>query len=547
MHAWTCGNWQCAKAEPPKRNETKQHKVQSTNTNTNTNTTMVSSGTLPLSTYHRAQSLGAGSYGSVITVYDDDGNEFALKLFEEDEEDEDDADADADADVGMSLGALREISVLRFFRLGNAHPNIIEIHDVQTADFDEDEGEAGGAGTDGYLAMAMPLFPAGSLTDSFSKITTKQQKVAIAHGILSAVAHLHENSIIHRDIKSDNIVLESQSAENDNHHSLFRPVLIDFSLAKLMDPRVVIPGGGTNNTTTIQKNTPNHSASASASNSASYETTHTPSIGTPTYRAPEVIQQQDYGLPSDMWSVGVVLLELLRGTCLEATKDQNALKLISETLETLPHDQPFPNLIRSLLEPNPDKRWTARQTLDAPLFAKFGHFVDPQTTFRILNLNEALPFDDDDHDHDHDDDVSFDDKENGANDQKEKKKNAAKNNTQKQPKVDPVLAKRMKTIQQICHSMDWKNPLTAQAALSYSIQISQLEDNIDDLKESQALLDCIVLAHKFCERHLTNLHELPSEGGPRFRNWDVDQYVDNESTLFMMMDFCLYPRQFLLL
>ena len=43
--------------------------------------TSMSSGTLPLSTYHRAAALGEGTYGSVVVVYNDDGEEFALKLF----------------------------------------------------------------------------------------------------------------------------------------------------------------------------------------------------------------------------------------------------------------------------------------------------------------------------------------------------------------------------------------------------------------------------------------------------------------------------------
>lgn len=148
----------------------------------------MSSGSLPLATYHRAESLGSGSYGSVITVYDDDGNSYALKMFDQDEEEE--------KEVGISLGALREVSVLRLFRGSNAHPNIIELHDVQTG-FEEDEG----AGTSGVMAMAMPVFPRGSLEGSISAITSKKQKIEIAHGVLNAVAHLHENGIIHRDIK----------------------------------------------------------------------------------------------------------------------------------------------------------------------------------------------------------------------------------------------------------------------------------------------------------------------------------------------------------
>ena len=48
----------------------------------------MSSGTLPLATYHRAQALGSGTYGSVVAVYNDEGEEYALKLFLEDDDDE---------------------------------------------------------------------------------------------------------------------------------------------------------------------------------------------------------------------------------------------------------------------------------------------------------------------------------------------------------------------------------------------------------------------------------------------------------------------------
>jgi serine/threonine protein kinase len=150
----------------------------------------MSSGSLPLQSYHRAQSIGSGAYGSVMTVYDDDGQEHALKLFVDEEEDDKD-------ESGVSLGALREISILRLFRGENAHPNIIQIHDIQTEFVDDEEG---GAGTTGYIGIAMPLFPEGTLSDSLGKLTAQRQKIVIAHGILSAVAYLHENSIMHRDV-----------------------------------------------------------------------------------------------------------------------------------------------------------------------------------------------------------------------------------------------------------------------------------------------------------------------------------------------------------
>jgi hypothetical protein len=73
--------------------------------------------------------------------------------------------------------------------------------------------------------------------------------------------------------------------------------------------------------------------------------------------------------------------------------------------------------------------------------------------------------------------------------------------------------------------------------------MSELCD-VDDIREPQGLMDCVVLAHKFFERHLTDLTELSVEYS-MFENWDLDEYIDNEGTLFMMMDFCLYPRQYL--
>ena len=128
----------------------------------------MSSGSLPQVVYHRAESLGSGSYGSVITVYNDDGENFALKMFDQDEDDEEEEE-------GIGLGTLREISILRILRSRNAHPNIIEIHDIQTGLDEEEEG----AGTEGGLAMAMPVFSLGSLQDSLPSITNKKQKVEI--------------------------------------------------------------------------------------------------------------------------------------------------------------------------------------------------------------------------------------------------------------------------------------------------------------------------------------------------------------------------------
>jgi serine/threonine protein kinase len=118
--------------------------------------------------------------------------------------------------------------------------------------------------------------------------------------------------------------------------------------------------------------------------------THTGSIGTPTYTAPEVVAKECYGLPSDLWSVGVVLLETLIGE-LTVDRDKAAAKLIEEKKASL-NKSPFVELICGLLEPDADKRLTAREALSLPIFEKFGFQVPP---VRLVDVNTAIPSDDD--------------------------------------------------------------------------------------------------------------------------------------------------------
>lgn len=88
--------------------------------------------TLKHKEYFRASKLGEGSFGSVITVYDEDGGEFAAKVFDQNEdendEDEDEEWEEGSGSSGMDVGALREMSILRL--LNGAHPNIMRMIDV---------------------------------------------------------------------------------------------------------------------------------------------------------------------------------------------------------------------------------------------------------------------------------------------------------------------------------------------------------------------------------------------------------------------------------
>eukprot|EP01082_Thalassiosira_pseudonana_P001707 g956.t1 g956 contig10:1070745-1072186(-) len=442
----------------------------------------MSSGELPFGSYHRAQSLGEGTYGSVVCVYNDAGDELALKMFE----------ADEDYDT-IELGTLREISILRILRCDNGHPNIVELIDVQAAGEDDV--------ANGNLCMAMPLYKLGDLKGAVKRgiISSGQagrkQRVEIAHGLLSAVAFLHDNHIIHRDIKSDNVMIK-MSDESGEEDKLI-PVLIDFSLAKFIGgENAVLPPGST----------------------------HTGSIGTPTYTAPEVVAKEEYGLPSDLWSVGVVLLESLLGE-LEADKDKAALRLIEEKKSSLPKS-PFAELICGLLEQDVDKRLSAREALASPVFEKFGLEV-PQV--RIVNIDTALPREDDEDEND----------ENHIN---TNNKSNNKKASGKYQKASP----REQLIKKLCGEIQCKNPKTEFAAAAYAKVMEELDDEMDDITNTQTLLDCVVVASRFYEEELLSLEELCDDGGEyykSFKDFDVDTYRDNEAALFMSLDYCMYMRK----
>jgi len=106
----------------------------------------------------------------------------------------------------------------------------------------------------------------------------EKEAIAIAVAVLAALAHAHDHGVLHRDVSPANVFL---AVDPDGHVT---PKLVDFGLAKAPTASV-------------------HTADGRV-------------LGTPRYMAPERIRGgRDIDTRSDLFAVGVVLYEMLTGTC----------------------------------------------------------------------------------------------------------------------------------------------------------------------------------------------------------------------------------------
>ncbi|RNF17022.1 putative serine/threonine protein kinase [Trypanosoma conorhini] len=147
--------------------------------------------------------------------------------------------------------------------------------------------------------------------------------------VVLAVYYLHNQGIVHRDVKAGNVLLFSNGLVK----------LGDFGLSKF------IPAG--ENVKVIGS-----------------------VVGTPQYLAPEIWQRKPYGTKADIFSLGVLLYEIfsLKRPFEGEAPGEIRQRILEETPEIPPH---FPSevatIVRALLEKNPDLRPSALDLLLMPL------------------------------------------------------------------------------------------------------------------------------------------------------------------------------------
>lgn len=145
------------------------------------------------------------------------------------------------------------------------HPNIVQVYDF---DFDPD--------SESYY-MVMELINGPTLKDQLFELETTKQRLPVAEVIrivksaAEALAYAHQRNMIHRDVKPANLMIDEDS----------RLVLTDFGIAKIVTGTVFTMSGGM--------------------------------VGTPAYMAPEQGLGESGDERSDIYSLGVILFQLVTG------------------------------------------------------------------------------------------------------------------------------------------------------------------------------------------------------------------------------------------
>jgi serine/threonine-protein kinase len=205
------------------------------------------------------------------------------------------------------------------------HPNIISVHDVGIA--------TGPRGPEHYICM--DLIEGTTLGRMLSgKTYDLKQVVGTIEQVARAVHYAHEQGIVHRDIKPDNVLLEASG----------RPVLTDFGLARTF----LFEGTRITRSGTL--------------------------MGTPAYMAPEQARGDHRNVDerTDLYALGVMLYEAATGTLpFNGTNVVEVCKKIQDEEPPLPRavrpelDKDLETVILRSMEKEPSRRYgSARELAD---------------------------------------------------------------------------------------------------------------------------------------------------------------------------------------
>ena len=215
----------------------------------------------------------------------------------------------------------------RFFREAQAaaqlsHPNVCHVYQVDEA-IPTDEGEEALTSGESRPFIAMEFIDGESLRDAIGASPMKlREAVRLAGQVAEALKAAHGKDIVHRDIKSQNIMLTNEGDAK----------VLDFGLAKTAQSTMLTQMGAT--------------------------------LGTVAYMSPEQARGDTVDSRTDLWSLGVVFYEMITGRLPFAGEYEKAviygiLNEMPEPLTAVRTGVPMGLewIVSKLLAKNPDERY----------------------------------------------------------------------------------------------------------------------------------------------------------------------------------------------
>ena len=265
--------------------------------------------------YKVLNKLGDGSYGTVYSAINIlTGSKIAMKKIEKIKENEID-----DLQIKNEIDILKKLD----------HPNIVKIYEFYD--------------TKKNYFIITEYCKHGELYSYIKYSYTETQLAVLFYQVFSGLCYLHDNHILHRDLKLENIMISEIEKDLSSNYDFFWIKIIDFGTAKIFKK--------SKNERTV--------------------------VGSSYYIAPEVLKQK-YNEKCDTWSVGVILYMLIVGRApFDGKTDEEIIENIKKGKYNKKHpklinsSEEVQNLVFSLLETNIKKRLSSKEALNHPWFKKY--------------------------------------------------------------------------------------------------------------------------------------------------------------------------------